>query len=102
MISRSYRDDLIAIKCEFLWSHNCFLFGQQHDRSTGTMRNLSVNGLDGFNVDYLTFTLFRLRLEYSITLPVVRTSGVYNLNATLLDAIDLWGAGPFEFNAFSK
>lgn len=66
------------------------------------MRNLTVTELDGFHVDYLTFSIFRLRLEYSFTLPVVRATGVYNLNATVLDAFDVWGAGPFEFNAYSE
>lgn len=66
------------------------------------MHNLTVTELDGFVVDYLTFSLFRLRLDYSITLPVVRSTGVYQLNATVLDAFDVWGAGPFEINAYGE
>lgn len=61
-----------------------------------------MTGLDDFQFDYLSFNLFRLRIDYTVTIPAVRSSGEYNMNATVMDAFDVWGAGPFEFIAHSK
>lgn len=59
------------------------------------MQDIQVDNLNKFVVDNIDFSLLRLKLEFSFTLPNVAVSGNYNVTGQYLNRIKLWGNGPF-------
>lgn len=67
-------------------------------RLNGFLQNIHVSNLNEFELDHVDFNMFRLKLEFSFSLPAIAAAGDYNINGTVMEALELWGNGPFQIS----
>lgn len=63
---------------------------------------MQVDNLNEFVVDNIDFSLLRLKLDFSFTLPKTPIKGRYNVTGQYLNRIKLWGNGPFSIELNGK
>lgn len=66
------------------------------------MQDIQVGSLNEFVVDNIDFSLLRLKLDFSFTLPNTVMTGLYDVTGEYLNRIKLWGNGAFSVELNGK
>lgn len=61
----------------------------------GELRNLRIEGMDGFIISDVRLSLLTMRFNYDFVWPSVRATGWYNLNGRFGGLIPIFGQGNF-------
>lgn len=62
----------------------------------GEMRNIRIEGLDGFRITDVRLSLLTMRFVYDFTWPQVLATGWYNLNGRFAGLIPIFGQGNYR------
>ena len=62
----------------------------------GEMRNIRIEGLDGFRITDVRLSLLTMRFVFDFTWPQVLATGWYNLNGRFAGLIPIFGQGNYR------
>lgn len=68
----------------------------------GELRNVRVDGLDGFRISDVRLSLLTMRFVFDFTWPQVLATGWYNLNGRFAGLIPIFGQGNYRIDPRSE
>ena len=68
----------------------------------GILRNIRVEGLDGYHISDVRLSLLTMRFVFDFTWPQVLATGWYNLNGRFAGLIPIFGQGNFRVDPRSE
>lgn len=68
----------------------------------GELRNIRIDGLDGFRITDVRLSLLTLRFVFDFTWPQVVATGWYNLNGRFAGLIPIFGQGNYRIDPRSE
>jgi hypothetical protein len=68
----------------------------------GELRNIRIDGLDGFRISDVRLSLLTMRFVFDFTWPQVLATGWYNLNGRFAGLIPIFGQGNYRIDPRSE